>query len=55
MRFTHTLYHSNDQILAMIEALSRHLPTLLGEPEVVIDLTALEAGVQAPGQGTQGG
>ena len=55
MRFTHTLYHSDDQILAMIEALSRHLPAILGEPEIVIDLTALEAGVQTPGQGAQGG
>jgi 7-keto-8-aminopelargonate synthetase-like enzyme len=55
MRFTHTLYHSDDQILAMIEALSRHLPAVVGEPEFVIDLTALEAGIQTPGQGAPAG
>jgi len=48
VRFTHTLYHSDDQILAMIEVLTKHLDAIVGEPEIVIDLTALEAQASAP-------
>ncbi len=55
VRFTHTLYHSDDQILAMIEALTRHLKAVSDEPEVIIDLTALEAGVPSPGNSITGG
>jgi 7-keto-8-aminopelargonate synthetase-like enzyme len=55
LRFTHTLYHSEDQILAMIEALRHHLQAIVGEPGVVIDLTALEAEISAPGSGSTTG
>jgi 7-keto-8-aminopelargonate synthetase-like enzyme len=39
IRFTHTLYQSNDQIESLIAAIARHLPEVIDEPEVVLDLT----------------
>jgi 7-keto-8-aminopelargonate synthetase-like enzyme len=50
VRFTHTLYHSEDQILAMIEALTRHVKAVTGELEIVIDLTTMEEGASTPGK-----
>jgi 7-keto-8-aminopelargonate synthetase-like enzyme len=38
LRFTNTLYHSNEQIAALIDAIARHLPEVTGEPHVTIDL-----------------
>lgn len=55
VRFTHTLYHSDDQILAMIEVLKDHLRSIVGEPEIVIDLTALEAEASKSGTGSTAG
>jgi 7-keto-8-aminopelargonate synthetase-like enzyme len=43
VRFTHTLYLSDDQITAMLEALAATLREVVGDIEVVIDLAALEA------------
>jgi 7-keto-8-aminopelargonate synthetase-like enzyme len=39
IRFTHTLYQSDDQIRALIEAMARHVPEIIDEPGIVIDLT----------------
>ena len=39
VRFTHTLYQSDDQILGLIESMARHVPDILDEPEIVLDLT----------------
>lgn len=55
LRFTHTLYHSDDQILAMIEVLTSHLRAVSGELEVVIDLTTLEAGIPGSGNSPSAG
>jgi len=38
LRFTHTLYHTEDQILSMVEALARNIKEVLGTTEIVIDL-----------------
>jgi 7-keto-8-aminopelargonate synthetase-like enzyme len=51
VRFTHTLYQDQDQILAMIDSLTRHVRAILGEPEIVIDLDAIER-EDAPGPGS---
>jgi 7-keto-8-aminopelargonate synthetase-like enzyme len=39
LRFTHTVYHTHQQIEAMIETLARNFRAVTGETEVVIDLT----------------
>lgn len=39
IRFTHTLYQSDDQIHSLIESIARHVPEIIDEPEVVLDLT----------------
>lgn len=39
IRFTHTLYQTDDQIKALIESMARHVPEVIDEPEIVIDLT----------------
>lgn len=39
IRFTHTLYQSDDQIESLVEALARHVPQVVDEPEVILDLT----------------
>ena len=43
VRFTHTLYQSDDQILGLIESMARHVPDILEEPEIVIDLAGEDA------------
>ena len=43
IRFTHTLYQSEDQIGSLIESMAQHVPDILAEPEVVIDLTEVNA------------
>jgi pentatricopeptide repeat protein len=40
LRFTVTLYNSPEQIEAMLTALSEQMSELVGEPEIIIDLTA---------------
>ena len=55
VRFTHTLYHSDDQIHDMIEALTRHVRAVTGHLEIVIDLAALEEGAAAPGKSISAG
>jgi 7-keto-8-aminopelargonate synthetase-like enzyme len=45
LRFTVTLYNSPEQIEAMLTALSEQTSELVGEPEIIIDLTAeIDAG-----------
>lgn len=39
LRFTNTLYHTADQIESMIEALSANMRVVVGQTEIVIDLT----------------
>ncbi len=39
VRLTNTVYHTAQQIEAMIESLARHVRAIVGEPEIVIDLT----------------
>ena len=39
LRLTHTVYHTRQQIEAMIEALARNLLTSAGEPEIIFDIT----------------
>lgn len=43
IRFTHTLHHTDDQIESLVVAISRHLPEVVDEPEILIDLTAKRA------------
>lgn len=43
LRFMNTLSHSNDQILELIGNLAELLPEHVGEPEIEIDLTQIEA------------
>ena len=38
IRFIHTLRHEREQITALLESISRHLPEVGGEPRIVIDL-----------------
>ena len=40
LRFSHTLYHTEDQVLSMIEQLAMTVRRTIGETEVVIDLTS---------------
>jgi 7-keto-8-aminopelargonate synthetase-like enzyme len=39
LRFTHTLYHSEHQIVSMIDALQDACRAVMGDTEIVIDLT----------------
>lgn len=39
VRLTNTVFHTAQQIEAMIESLARHVRAIVGEPEIVIDLT----------------
>lgn len=48
LRFTHTLYHTPEQIQSMIEALSASVRAAVGRTEIVIDLTK-ESVRQPPG------
>ena len=43
IRFTHTLYQTDDQIGSLIESMARHVPEIIDEPEIVIDLTGARA------------
>jgi 7-keto-8-aminopelargonate synthetase-like enzyme len=43
IRFTHTLYQTDDQIGSLIESMARHVPEIVDEPEIVIDLTGARA------------
>ena len=43
IRFTHTLYQSDDQILGLVESMARHVPEILDEPEIVVDLADEDA------------
>ena len=40
VRFTQTLYHSDEHIEGLLDALGRHVPDLADEIDVTIDLTA---------------
>lgn len=40
VRFTHTLFQTDEQIEGLIESMVRHLPDVLDNSEVTIDLTA---------------
>lgn len=42
IRFTNTLYHSDEQIVSMLDALARHIAEV-GETNLVIDLTEAHA------------
>lgn len=39
IRFAHALYHSDDQIRALIEAIAHHARDLIDEDDIVVDLT----------------
>ena len=39
IRFTHTLHQTEDQIESLIAAITRHLPEVVDEPEILIDLS----------------
>lgn len=43
IRFTHTLYQTDEQIRALIESMARHVPEIIDEPEVILDLTGRSA------------
>jgi 7-keto-8-aminopelargonate synthetase-like enzyme len=43
IRFTHTLYQSDDQIESLVAAMARHVPEVIDEPDVVLDLTGQPA------------
>jgi len=43
IRFTNTLYQSDDDIRSLIEAMSRHVPDIIDEPGIVVDLTEIDA------------
>ena len=58
VRFTQTLYHSDEHIEGLLEALGRHVPDLADEIDVTIDLTdeglvGLGAGDMADRQGVE--
>lgn len=58
VRFTQTLYHSDEHIEGLLEALGRHVPDLADEIDVTIDLTdeglvGLGAGDMADDQGIE--
>jgi 7-keto-8-aminopelargonate synthetase-like enzyme len=39
VRFTHTLYQSDDQIESLVAAMASHVPEIVDQPEVILDLT----------------
>ena len=39
LRLTHTVYHTGQQIEAMIESLARNLRAIAGKPEIIFDIT----------------
>ena len=39
LRLTHTLYHTADQIEAMIESLARNFRAVAGDPEIIFDIS----------------
>lgn len=39
IRFTQTLYQTDDQLQGLVESLARNVPEIVDEPEMVIDLT----------------
>lgn len=43
IRFMNTLCHTDEDILSLVEALSELVPEIVGETEIEIDLTAMEA------------
>ena len=43
IRFTHTLHQTKEQIESLVAAITRHLPEVVDEPEVLIDLTKEQA------------
>lgn len=47
IRFTHTLYQSDEQIGRLIRSMARHLPAVVDDPTIVIDLTERNAEILA--------
>jgi 7-keto-8-aminopelargonate synthetase-like enzyme len=43
IRFTHTLYQTDDQIVSLIESMNGHIQELLGNTEFVVDVSEQEA------------
>jgi hypothetical protein len=43
LRFTHTLSNGRQQVEEMIIRLAHHVREVAGEPEIVVDLTEMEA------------
>jgi 7-keto-8-aminopelargonate synthetase-like enzyme len=41
LRVTHTVYHTDHQIEAMLESLARHFRAIAGPPEIVFDISDL--------------
>ncbi len=39
VRFTHTLYQTDDQIVGLIESMAHHIPDIIDEADIVLDLT----------------
>jgi hypothetical protein len=39
LRLTHTVYHTADQIEAMIESLARNFRAVAGDPEIIFDIS----------------
>lgn len=52
IRFTNTLYHSDDQILDLVGNLSELVPEIAGETTIEVDLTQVEA-VRTKSQGRE--
>ena len=43
LRFTQTLYHTDDQVLSMVEMLTHHVLEVTGKTEVIVDLDQVSA------------
>ena len=43
LRFTQTLYHTDDQVLSMVEMLTHHVLEVTGKTEVIVDLDHVSA------------
>jgi 7-keto-8-aminopelargonate synthetase-like enzyme len=50
IRFAHTLHHTRDQITGLLDAISHHLPEVVSDLEIVVDLRD-PADVEANGPG----
>jgi 7-keto-8-aminopelargonate synthetase-like enzyme len=42
IRIANSLFHPERHIVELADALARHVPAILDEPEIVIDLTGVE-------------